>query len=94
MKQLTVQFRGIITGISWRENFDKPHGDYICLDRLFEKRGELDGTLMLLSLQKLEESTIKTIESGIMTGDMARIAEPKPESPVVRKSLLMQLPHN
>lgn len=30
--------------------------------------------------KKLEESAVETIESGIMTGDMTRIAEPKPKS--------------
>ena len=52
-------------------------------DRLFENRGELDGTPDVVEFaQKLEESTIETIESGIMTGDIARISEPKPDSPV------------
>jgi isocitrate dehydrogenase len=48
-----------------------------------KKRGELDGTPEVVEFAKrLEDATIKTIESGIMTGDMARIAEPKPKSPV------------
>ncbi|MDO9534750.1 MAG: NADP-dependent isocitrate dehydrogenase [Bacillota bacterium] len=48
-----------------------------------KKRGELDGTPEVVEFAKrLEESTIKTIENGIMTGDMARIAEPKPKRPV------------
>ncbi|NLL57140.1 MAG: NADP-dependent isocitrate dehydrogenase [Firmicutes bacterium] len=48
-----------------------------------KKRGELDGTPEVVDFaRKLEESTVETIENGIMTGDMARIAEPKPESPV------------
>lgn len=46
-----------------------------------KKRGELDNTPDVVEFaKKLEESAVETIESGIMTGDMARIAEPKPES--------------
>ena len=48
-----------------------------------KKRGELDDTPDIVEFaQKIEESTIETIESGIMTGDMARISEPKSDSPV------------
>jgi isocitrate dehydrogenase len=48
-----------------------------------KKRGELDGTPDVVEFAKrLEESTTETIEDGIMTGDMARIAEPKPGNPV------------
>jgi isocitrate dehydrogenase len=48
-----------------------------------KKRGELDDTPDVVEFaQKIEESTIETIESGIMTGDMARISEPKSDSPV------------
>ena len=48
-----------------------------------KKRGELDGTPDVVEFaQKIEESTIETIEGGIMTGDMARISEPKPDCPV------------
>lgn len=46
-----------------------------------KKRGELDNTTDVVEFaRKLEESAVETIESGIMTGDMIRIAEPKPES--------------
>jgi isocitrate dehydrogenase len=43
------------------------------------KRGELDGTpeLMLFARQ-LEAAVIETIESGVMTKDLALIAEPRP----------------
>lgn len=42
------------------------------------KRGELDNNQQLIDFaQKLEKVTLTTIESGIMTGDLARIAEPK-----------------
>lgn len=48
-----------------------------------KKRGELDNTPEVVAFaQKLEESTIEVMESGIMTGDMARIAEPQPERAV------------
>jgi len=48
-----------------------------------KKRGELDNTPEVVEFAKrLEDATIKTVENGIMTGDMARIAEPKPKSPV------------
>lgn len=47
-----------------------------------KKRGELDSTPEVIEFAKaLEESTIETIESGIMTGDVARIADPRPEGP-------------
>ena len=41
------------------------------------KRGELDGIPELEEFaDKLEAATIKTIEDGIMTGDLAKLAEP------------------
>ena len=44
-----------------------------------KKRGELDNTPEVVTFaQRLEEAALETIESGIMTGDMAKIAEPKP----------------
>ena len=47
-----------------------------------KKRGELDNTPDVVEFaKKVEEATLETIEGGIMTGDMARIAEPKPKSP-------------
>ena len=48
-----------------------------------KKRGELDNTPEVVDFAvKLEEAAIETIEDGIMTGDMARIAEPKPDTSV------------
>lgn len=42
------------------------------------KRGELDNTPELVDFaKKLEKATLQTIEDGYMTGDIARIAEPK-----------------
>jgi isocitrate dehydrogenase len=41
------------------------------------KRGELDGTPELVAFaDKLEAAVIRTIEDGIMTGDLAKLAEP------------------
>ena len=41
------------------------------------KRGELDGTPELVEYaQKLEKATLDTIQEGIMTGDLAKIANP------------------
>ena len=46
-----------------------------------KKRGELDNTPDVVAFaEKLENASIDTIESGVMTGDMARIAEPRPAS--------------
>ena len=43
------------------------------------KRGELDGTKELVDFaKKLEKATLSTIEDGIMTGDLARLANPAP----------------
>ena len=43
------------------------------------RRGELDGTRDVVAFaRKLEATVIKLIESGVMTKDLAAIAEPKP----------------
>jgi isocitrate dehydrogenase len=45
------------------------------------KRGELDGNSDLMDFAaKIERSVIETIESGVMTKDLAAIAEPRPLS--------------
>jgi isocitrate dehydrogenase len=45
------------------------------------KRGELDGTPEVADFaRKLEAAVVETIESGTMTGDLARIAQPAPQS--------------
>lgn len=42
------------------------------------KRAELDGTPELAAFaKKLEKATLDVIEGGVMTGDLARLAEPK-----------------
>ena len=44
------------------------------------KRGELDSIPELgVFADKLERATVKVIEDGIMTGDLARVAEPPPQ---------------
>jgi len=43
------------------------------------KRGELDGTPDLAAFaRRLEQTTLATIEAGKMTGDLARLAVPRP----------------
>ncbi len=45
------------------------------------KRGELDETPDVMRFaDQLEAASIETIEAGLMTGDLARISEPKPAS--------------
>ena len=42
-----------------------------------KKRGELDGTKDLVEFaEKLEKATLSTIEDGLMTGDLAALANP------------------
>jgi isocitrate dehydrogenase len=44
------------------------------------KRGELDNTPQVVDFaHTLEKAVIDTIEGGVMTGDLARIARPQPE---------------
>lgn len=46
-----------------------------------KKRGELDGTPEVTAFaRKIEDAVIETIEGGIMTGDLMRIAEPGPHN--------------
>ncbi|MEM2870191.1 MAG: NADP-dependent isocitrate dehydrogenase [Thermoplasmata archaeon] len=46
-----------------------------------KKRGELDGTPEVVEFaKKLEEASIETVESGIMTGDLIKVAEPSPHN--------------
>ena len=53
------------------------------------KRGELDGTPELTRFAKLlERSVIDTIESGVMTKDLASIADPRPPSPSTTQGFL------
>ncbi len=46
-----------------------------------KKRGELDNTPEIVDFaQKLEKTAVQTIESGIMTGDLVRVALPSPNN--------------
>ncbi len=45
------------------------------------KRGELDKTPEVVDFaKKLEDASLETIESGIMTGDLLRVASPSPKN--------------
>ncbi|DAC72317.1 MAG TPA: NADP-dependent isocitrate dehydrogenase [Thermoplasmata archaeon] len=46
-----------------------------------KKRGELDKTPEVVEFaHKLEQASLETIEGGIMTGDLLRVAEPSPKN--------------
>jgi len=45
------------------------------------KRGELDGTPEVVSFaDKLEEASLETVESGVMTGDLLLVADSSPQN--------------
>jgi len=49
-----------------------------------KKRGELDKTPDVVDFaHKLETSSLETVESGVMTGDLAKVAVPSPNNRVV-----------
>ncbi len=53
------------------------------------RRGELDGTPEVVSFaRRLEEVVIGLIESGVMTKDLASIAEPKPDKYALTEEFL------
>jgi isocitrate dehydrogenase len=53
------------------------------------RRGELDGTPEVISFaRRLEEVVIGLIESGVMTKDLASIAEPKPDKYALTEEFL------
>jgi isocitrate dehydrogenase len=46
-----------------------------------KKRGELDGTPEVVDFaNKLEQAAIETVEGGVMTGDLLRVATPDPQN--------------
>jgi isocitrate dehydrogenase len=46
-----------------------------------KKRGELDNTPEVVDFaHKLEQASIETVEAGIMTGDLIRVATPNPKN--------------
>jgi isocitrate dehydrogenase len=53
------------------------------------RRGELDGTPDVVAFaKKLEDVVISTIEGGVMTKDIALIAEPRPGSHVMTEEFI------
>lgn len=56
------------------------------------KRGELDSIPKLGAFaDKLEGATVKVIEDGIMTGDLAKIAEPPPQKIVHTEEFIREI---
>jgi isocitrate dehydrogenase len=54
-----------------------------------KKRGELDNIPQLIAFaEKLEKATVKTIEDGKMTGDLARLADPSPSQSLSSEEFL------
>ena len=57
-----------------------------------KKRGELDGTEELVEFaQKLEKATIKTIEDGVMTGDLALLSTLPNKKKVDTEEFLLEI---
>lgn len=49
-----------------------------------KKRGEFDKTADVIDFaNNLENSALETVESGIMTGDLLKVAVPNPNNKVV-----------
>jgi isocitrate dehydrogenase len=56
------------------------------------KRGEMDGTPELMRFAKLlEKSVIETIEGGVMTKDLASIADPRPANYATTRQFLVAI---
>ena len=56
------------------------------------KRGELDNTPELIEFaQKLEKATIKTIEQGVMTGDLAALSKLENKRTVDTETFLREI---
>jgi isocitrate dehydrogenase len=52
-----------------------------CHPTAFKKRGELDRTPKVVEFgSKLEQAAIGTVESGTMTADLLKVAEPGPNN--------------
>jgi isocitrate dehydrogenase len=53
------------------------------------RRGELDGAPAVVAFAKrLEEVVIRTVEDGVMTKDLASIAEPRPAQHALTEEFL------
>jgi len=61
-----------------------------------KKRGDLDKTPDVVTFaQKLEDAAIETIESGIMTGDLMKVATPGPKNKqVYTEEFIEVIAHN
>ncbi len=56
------------------------------------KRGQMDGNEELVSFAKnLEKATVDTIEAGVMTGELAMFAQPKPSKVATAKEFLLEI---
>ncbi len=56
------------------------------------KRGQLDGNTQLVEFaQSLERATLATIEAGVMTGELAPFAQPKPNKVATAKEFLLEI---
>ena len=57
-----------------------------------KKRGELDSTPELVNFaEKLEKASLQTIESGVMTGDLARISSLQNKKTVDTETFLLEI---
>lgn len=57
-----------------------------------KKRGELDNNIDLMNFaDKLEQATIKTIEEGVMTGDLARLSTLETKQVVDTETFLLEI---
>ncbi len=58
------------------------------------RRGDLDGTPEVVGFaHKLEAAVVETIEGGTMTGDMARIAQPRPRRVASTEEFIEAIEH-
>ncbi len=56
------------------------------------KRGEMDGNAELVKFAKaLESATVATIEAGVMTGELAIFAQPKPKKVATAEGFLQEI---
>ena len=77
MKQLMVQFKDhYYNHLKGEETSTNSVATIFAWSGALRKRGELDNNAALVEFaDKLEKASIKTIEDGIMTKDLAAIAE-------------------
>ena len=74
------------------ENLHQLYGYLVCMDRRFEKRGELDNTPELVDFaNKLEQASIQTIEDGVMTGDLYALSSLENKRTVDTETFLQEI---